>query len=109
MKVAPGGYESVTEEPMSANRGANSSGSEPLFLPLRSRFRQPPGGGRAVLLFNRGATPVSITVDNDHLGYASSMRAKVRDLWAHKEVGNWKGSYSATVEPHGIVMLRPNP
>jgi alpha-galactosidase len=67
------------------------------------------GGGRAVLLFNRGATPASITVDNDHLGYAPSMRAKVRDLWAHKEVGNWKGSYSATVEPHGIVMLRLNP
>ena len=67
------------------------------------------GGGRAVLLFNRGATPASITVDNDHLGYAPSMRAKVRDLWAHKEVGNWKGSYSATVEPHGVVMLRLNP
>ena len=67
------------------------------------------GGGRAVVLFNRGATPVSVTVDNDHLGYASSMRAKVRDLWAHKDVGNWKGSYSATVEPHGVVMLRLNP
>ena len=109
MKVAPGGYESVTDEPMSANRGANSSGSEPLFLPLRSRFRQLPGGGRAVLLFNRGATPVSITVDNDHLGYASSMRAKVRDLWAHKAAGRWKGAIEATVEPHGVAMFRITP
>jgi len=67
------------------------------------------GGGRAVLLFNRGATPVNITVDNDALGYASTMRARVRNLWRHKEVGNWKGSYSATVEPHGVVMLRLTP
>jgi alpha-galactosidase len=67
------------------------------------------GGGRAVVLFNRGATPASVTVDNDDLGYASSIRAKIRDLWAHKDVGNWKGSYSATVEPHGVVMLRLNP
>jgi len=66
------------------------------------------GGGRAVVLFNRGATPVSVTVDNDHLGYASSMRAKVRERRAHKDVDNWKGSYSATVDPHGVVMLRLN-
>ena len=52
---------------------------------------------------------MNITVDNDDLGDASTMRAKVRDLWTHKEVGNWKGSYSATVEPHGVVMLRLNP
>jgi hypothetical protein len=32
-----------------------------------------------------------------------------QNAWTHKEAGNWKGSYSATVEPHGVVMLRLNP
>jgi alpha-galactosidase len=67
------------------------------------------GGGRAILLFNRGPIPKTFGVDNDMLGYAPNMRGKLRDLWAHRDVGSWKGSYTATVEPHGVVMLRLNP
>ena len=67
------------------------------------------GGGRAVLLFNRGKAPVDIAVAWNQLGFPAKQKAKVRDLWAHRDVGRRSGSYSATVEPHGVVMLKVQP
>ena len=67
------------------------------------------GGGRAVLLFNRGEAPATIATDADHLGYPPKIRAKVRDLWAHKNLPNWTGRLEATVEPHGVAMFRIDP
>jgi alpha-galactosidase len=64
------------------------------------------GGGRALLLFNRGDAPASIRATADQLGWPADVRAKVRDLWGHKDVGRWAGSIEATVEPHGVAMFR---
>ena len=64
------------------------------------------GGGRALLLFNRGDAPASIRATADQLGWPAGVRAKVRDLWGHKDVGRWAGSIEATVEPHGVAMFR---
>ena len=63
-------------------------------------------GGRAVVLFNRGAAPAAIAVDWTEIGYPRGMKAEVRDLWAHKSLGRMAGSFSATVAPHGVVMVR---
>ena len=67
------------------------------------------GGARAVLLFNRGETPAAITATADQLGWPSAVRAKVRDLWAHKDAGRWSNSVSATVAAHSVVMFRVGP
>jgi alpha-galactosidase len=67
------------------------------------------GGGRALLLFNRGETPATIRASADQLGWPAGVRAKVRDLWAHKDLSRWSGSIEATVEPHGVVMYRVAP
>jgi len=67
------------------------------------------GGDRAVLLFNRGSTPAQITASWEQLGYPAKLKAKLRDLWAHRDLGTRAGSYSATVEPHGVVMVRVQP
>ena len=67
------------------------------------------GGGRAVLLFNRGETPVTIRATAEQLGWPAGIRAKVRNLWGHKDVGRWAGSIEATVEPHGVAMFRVGP
>jgi alpha-galactosidase len=64
------------------------------------------GGGRAVLLFNRGDASASIRASADELGWPASVRANVRDLWAHRDVGRWTGSIEATIEPHGVAMFR---
>jgi alpha-galactosidase len=67
------------------------------------------GGDRALLLFNRGDAPASIRATADQLGWPADVRAKIRDLWGHKDVGRWAGSIEATVEPHGVAMFRITP
>jgi alpha-galactosidase len=67
------------------------------------------GGARAVLLFNRGKDAVDFGVTWAQLGLPANKRAKVRDLWAHRDVGRRSGFYTATVEPHGVVMLKVQP
>jgi alpha-galactosidase len=67
------------------------------------------GGAKAILLFNRGNQPAVIRATADQLSWPQGLRAKVRDLWAHKDAGRWAGSTQATVEPHGVAMFRVQP
>jgi alpha-galactosidase len=67
------------------------------------------GGGRALLLFNRGETPATIRATAEQLNYPSNLRARVRDLWAHKDLSRWSGEIETTVEPHGVAMYRVEP
>jgi alpha-galactosidase len=76
--------------------------SEVWFKPLS-------GGGHAVVLFNRAKTPARIGFANETLNLPASFKAKVRDLWAHKDLGTWRTRYEAVVAPHGVVMLRLDP
>jgi alpha-galactosidase len=62
-------------------------------------------GGRAVGLLNRGAAEAEILVNWTDLGYPDHLKAAVRDLWEHKSAGSHKGSYSATVPSHGVVVV----
>jgi alpha-galactosidase len=62
------------------------------------------GGTKAVGLFNRADTPRTITLKLSAIGFGND--AKLRDLWAHKNVGATNGAYSVTVPRHGAVMLR---
>ena len=67
------------------------------------------GGARAVLLFNRGAQPASIRATAEQIGYPPRLRARVRDLWAHRNMRRWSGALEATVEPNGVAMYRIDP
>jgi alpha-galactosidase len=66
-------------------------------------------GGKALLLFNRGTQTLRLRATSAHVGIAANAGAKVRDLWAHKDIGRWSGSIEAMVEPHGVVMYRIRP
>jgi alpha-galactosidase len=66
-------------------------------------------GGRAVALLNRTAAEANIAVSWTDLGYPDHVPAKVRDLWAHKDLGEKSGSLSASVPSHGVVMVRVEP
>jgi len=66
-------------------------------------------GGRAVILFNRGADTRSIAVDWTELGYPAGLKAEVRDLWTHETLGKMKGRFAAPVASHGVVMVRIAP
>lgn len=61
-------------------------------------------GSVAVGLFNRGGGPEKMSVDFNEVGLSGQV--KVRDLWAHRNVQVSGNSYSATVPPHGVVMIR---
>jgi alpha-galactosidase len=61
-------------------------------------------GDLAVALFNRSQTMAGITAHWELLGLQG--KHKVRDLWAHADVGSFRDNYSAQVASHGVVMLR---
>jgi alpha-galactosidase len=65
------------------------------------------GGAFAVGLFNRGGTPAEVSVKWSALKISGSHR--VRDLWAHADRGSSSEGHTATVSPHGVVMLRVSP
>jgi len=60
-----------------------------------------------VRLFNRGTQPATIQVDWSTLTLPAKSY-KVRDLWANQDLGPQTAA-SATVEPHGVVLLRRKP
>ena len=61
-------------------------------------------GQRAVALLNRGDTAAQITVDYASVSLGGTVR--VRDLWARSDVASSASSYTASVPPHGVAMLR---
>ncbi len=66
-------------------------------------------GGRAVVLLNRGDKPATITANWTAIGYPSSLKAKVRDLWLHQDLASRAGSYAAQVPGKAAVMVRITP
>jgi hypothetical protein len=65
------------------------------------------GGSQAVVLFNRGDSgSEQITVNWTDIGFPVDQSAIVRDLWARKDVGTFKGNYtSPKIDPHAVMML----
>ena len=66
-------------------------------------------GGRAVVLFNRGAKPAEVSVSWTDIGYPQGLPAGVRDLWTGKDLGHMNGPFAAEVPSHGVVMVKIKP
>jgi alpha-galactosidase len=66
-------------------------------------------GSRAVVLFNRGKMPQNIGMIWTEIGYPLSLTAKVKDVWANKDMGAVTGGYSADIPPHGVALLKVVP
>lgn len=65
-------------------------------------------GSQAVGLFNREeGGDARISVNFSEIGIQGP--ARVRDLWAHKDLGIYRGSFSAAVPSYGAVMVRVTP
>ena len=71
--------------------------------------RQLKDGGRAVLLLNRGTSEAEITAPWEAIGYPGDISARVRDLWAHRDLGQFTGKFGSKVESHGVVVVRIKP
>ena len=62
-------------------------------------------GTTAVLMFNMDSLPADITVRWDQIGLSGT--APVRDLWAQKDLGRFKGQFTGYNLPqHGHLMLK---
>jgi alpha-galactosidase len=66
-------------------------------------------GSRSAILLNRSSGDEEITVHWEDVGYPSSLTAAVRDLWQHKDLGTFRGRFSASVPSHGVVMVTVKP
>jgi alpha-galactosidase len=67
------------------------------------------GGGRAIVLLNRGKDARKIEANWEQLLYPAGLTARVRDLWQHKDLGPAKGHVGAVVGGHAVVMLTIRP
>ncbi len=61
-------------------------------------------GDYAVAIFNRGTTEAHGEVEWKDIGWKG--KHQVRDLWAHADRGAASDSFSSTIPPHGVVMIR---
>ncbi|MGE5647518.1 MAG: putative Ig domain-containing protein [Acidobacteriota bacterium] len=61
-------------------------------------------GSVAVGLFNLGDSPKELSVTWQELGLKGGRR--VRDLWRHKNIGSAASRYAATVERHGVALVK---
>lgn len=61
-------------------------------------------GSCAVGLFNLGAARTDITLKFEDLGVTGEHR--VRDLWRQKNLGLYRNTFTASVEPHGVFLLK---
>jgi hypothetical protein len=61
-------------------------------------------GSYAVALFNLGSSTATVTVNWSQLGIGNS--ANVRDLWSHKALGTFTGSFSAPLSSHSSRFLK---
>jgi alpha-galactosidase len=72
--------------------------------PLEIWMKPLADGGKAVGMFNRDEHKMAMTLRFKDIGIPGP--AKLRDLWSHKDLGTFKGSYTANVPRHGVVLLK---
>jgi alpha-galactosidase len=89
----------VDQDPMGTegSRVSKDGDSEVWARPLAK-------GAYAIALFNRGSAPANISVKWSDVKLSGSL--KVRDLWAHSDLGKKADGYSAQIPSHGVAMIR---
>ncbi|CAJ1947217.1 unnamed protein product [Cylindrotheca closterium] len=66
-------------------------------------------GNYAVVLFNRGRKPHSITADWKDIGLPSAQAMKATDVWKKQSIGTFASNYTAMVEPHDVIAIQLEP
>jgi alpha-galactosidase len=74
--------------------------------PIMVMMKPMADGSKAVGFFNREQGVVNVSVKFSDIGLAET--ASVRDLWQKKDLGDFRGSFTADVPEHGIVFVRIN-
>ncbi|XP_020904932.1 alpha-N-acetylgalactosaminidase [Exaiptasia diaphana] len=92
----------VDQDPLGkmGRRWLNVSNTEVWSRPLSD-------GSMAVVLLNRrtDGRPFKMTAPFNKVGF-DAVLAAARDLFAHKDLGNYNGTFFAQVNPTGVVMVK---
>jgi hypothetical protein len=64
-------------------------------------------GSKAVGLFNRGPKDSPAVLNWSEAGLKE--KQSLRDLWQHKDLGNFENEFTQTVPAHGVVLLKLQP
>jgi len=64
-------------------------------------------GAKAVGLFNLGDQPATVVANWSDLKLSGEQ--SVRDLWRQKDLGRFDREFTATVAPHGVVLVKIQP
>jgi len=87
--------------------------SGPVSIPAFQYFYKPmlEGGAKtAVLLMNHAADSVDLALSFADIPSVKCSKCKVRDIWNHKDLGTFDGSYTAKgVKSHDAVFLVVTP
>lgn len=75
--------------------------------PLELWMRPLADGGKAIAIFNRHPSSMSVEIDLTRLGIKPNTKAK--DVWQGREVTALPMNYSANVPGHGVILLRTLP
>ena len=89
----------VNQDPLGspARRVVQAKGTEIWVKDLRD-------GSKAIGLFNRSDAAQPVELNWSDAGLTG--KQKLRDLWAHKDLGTFEGKFSVQVPSHGAVLLR---
>eukprot|EP01113_Clastostelium_recurvatum_P042802 TRINITY_DN6976_c0_g1_i2.p2 TRINITY_DN6976_c0_g1~~TRINITY_DN6976_c0_g1_i2.p2 ORF type:complete len:127 (-),score=19.29 TRINITY_DN6976_c0_g1_i2:47-427(-) len=66
-------------------------------------------GSYAIILFNVAGATQNITVAWNQVFSIVPSTVSVRDLWAHKNLGQFSTGFSSEVPSHGVVMIKASP
>jgi predicted alpha-1,6-mannanase (GH76 family) len=61
-------------------------------------------GTYTIALFNLDSSTATVTINWSQLGLSGSQ--KVHDLWAHKDLGSFPNSFSASLHAHGSYLIK---
>ena len=61
-------------------------------------------GSAAIALLNRGSTGEDVTIKAGDIGLLDTPKS-VRDLWAQKEIADFKEHWTCRVQPHETILL----
>ena len=75
-------------------------------VPAWQYWNKPVGGGNvAVLMMNHASSSATLTLPLAQVPDLNSANAKVRDIWAQKDLGTFQAQYTVTLASHHSAFL----
>lgn len=85
------------------NQGVLAYNSDDVQIIVKSLFAK---DQKAVAIFNRGMSPLSVQLTAEHLKMAKDQPILLRDLWQQADTGSFTGETTIEVKPRETLMFK---